>query len=81
MDKLWIVRVSYETLVMAENENDAHSVAVNEAAGNDLESCSWDAQEMTQADMIPDGWDDGCEVWGRYDGIKLGAILKQCPSE
>jgi len=79
MKRLYRVSVEFEMVVEAENEMDAHFIAVEHAA-----ECVSDSSPETavygvvkHAVELPDGWDEMCLPYGGDGEKRIGQILQE----
>ena len=75
-EQLYVVRVDYVTVVMAESEDAAHDVACGEAAAKDLPVCSWYANLLLPGDPLPEGWNENSIPWGKSSDLLLGVLRR-----
>ena len=75
--KLFIVTTEIESVVLAENEDDAADIAAENYRDICSEvnldySTSWDARECGR---LPQGWNNTCIPWGSEDDSMCGQYM------
>lgn len=77
--KLFKVRVEYETVILAKDEDDAISQADYVIKNNDDGYEGVYVYKINDIDDLPSGWDGKCRPWGERDAFdrKIEEILQR----
>lgn len=75
--ELFKVRIAFETVINAENAEDAEKQTDDIIKESDDPVDFVSATPIKRLEDLPDGWDAGCRAWGRRDELDrtIGQII------
>lgn len=75
--ELFKVRVEFETVIRAENAEDAERQSESIIKGSDDPADFVSATPIQTLEDLPTGWDATCRAWGKRDGLDrtIGQII------
>lgn len=81
--KIYKVRVSFETIIRAQNEEEAAAYAKSGTLDEEEERDVEEIKEIHTLEELPPPWDADCLPWGdeKYDEQELGELLAKTNHE